>query len=360
VVAPAGAGAGGGPVLAAAPPEPRAAVPRARERYLRVVTIGGPDVATASAGDGRAGAEPGRRCAVVLNATARSARGEATAERVRSALERAGLRPTVLRARGADVPEVARRAAADPDFTAVIAAGGDGTVSAVAGALAGTEKALAVLPMGTLNHFAKDLGVPEDLDAAARTIAAAAPRAIDVAEVNGRVFVNNSSIGVYPRAVRQRERLRARLGRLASKWLAMAWAMLQVLVRLRPLAVRIRWDGGGAARRTPVVFVGNNRYDTALLATQRRAALDGGRLGVYVARERTAAGLARLALRALRHHLDDRDLDALDVTSLTLESRRHRLPVSVDGEVVTLRTPIRYRIRPGALRVLAPPPGPAT
>ncbi len=297
----------------------------------------------------------------MLNAAAGSAGNDRTAERVRIALEKAGLEPTVLRATGAEIAEVARHAAADPRFPLVVAAGGDGTVSAVAGAVAGTDRALAVLPMGTLNHVAKDLGVPADLDAAARAIASAAPRAVDVAEVNGRVFVNNSSIGVYPRAVRRRERLRARLGRLVSKWLAMAWAMLQVLVRLRPLAVRIGWEGGAAARRTPVVFVGNNRYDTALLATQRRAALDGGRLGVYVARERTRAGLVRLAVRALRRHLDDRDLDALDVTSLTLDSRRRRrLAVSVDGEVVTLRTPIRYRIRPGALRVLAPPPAAAT
>jgi diacylglycerol kinase family enzyme len=330
-------------------------VPCARERYLRVVTDVRVDVES-FAGEREAGRAPALRCAVILNAAAGGARGDDTADRVRAALEKAGMSPTVLRARGAEISDVARRAASDPAFSAVVAAGGDGTVSAVAGALAGTDKALAVLPMGTLNHFAKDLGVPLALDAAARAIASGVPRAIDVAEANGRVFVNNSSLGLYPRAVRERERLRARLGRLASKWLAMSWAMLLVLVRLRPLTVRIRWGGGGGSRRrTPFVFVGNNRYDAALLATQWRAALDRGLLGVYVARERTRVGLLRLALRALLRRLHDRDLDALDVPSLTIESHRRRLLVSVDGEVVPLATPIRYRIRPGALRVLAPP-----
>jgi diacylglycerol kinase family enzyme len=231
-------------------------------------------------------------------------------------------------------------------------------VSAVAGALAGAEKPLAILPLGTLNHFARDLAVPADLEAAAGVIAAAAPRRVDVGEVNGRVFVNNSSVGVYPRVVRERERLRRRVGAGLGKWLAMAWASGAVLLRLRPLSVRIRWPGGELPRRTTFVFVGNNRYDTAVVASQRREALDRGVLGVYVGRERTRLGLVRLGLRAIVRRVDGGDLDALEVTGLTLESRRPSMWVALDGEVVRLRPPIRYRILPGALRVLAPPAAP--
>ncbi len=297
---------------------------------------------------------PGRRVVVVLNATAGGAGGEGVAEQVRAAFAAVGAEAQV-RASGGGLAAIARAAAEDREVDAVVAAGGDGTVSAVAGALAGTDVPLGVLPLGTLNHFAKDLGIPAELEGAARVVASGTPRRVDVAEVNGRVFVNNSSIGVYPHAVRERERARRRLGKWIGKGLAMAWAAVRVLVRLRPLSVRIRWEGGAGPRRTPFVFVGNNRYDTALVATQRREALDRGTLGVYVATAPTRLGLLRLAARALVDRVDPgRDVEALEVPSLTIESHRRRLAVAVDGEVIALRPPIRYRVRPGALQVLAP------
>jgi diacylglycerol kinase family enzyme len=331
------------------------AAPPAREHYL-------PRVGLSDATPSIPRIAPARRWAVVLNASAGGAGDAEVAGRVRDALAAAGVEATVWTTRGADAATLARRAADDPAFDAIVAAGGDGTVSAVAGVLAGTGRPLAVLPLGTLNHFAKDLGVPADLDAAARALAAAAPRSVDVGEVNGRVFVNNSSIGVYPRVVRERERLRKRLGRSVGKWLAMAWALVLVLLRLRPLSVRIRWGRGGepteggVARRTTFVFVGNNRYDTVLLANQRRAALDRGVLGVYVGREQTRLAMLRLGVRSLLRRVDARDLEALEVCSLALHSRRRSLAVAVDGEVARLTPPIRYRVRPGALQVLAPAP----
>jgi len=158
--------------------------------------------------------------------------------------------------------------------------------------------------------------------------------------VNGRVFVNNSSVGFYPHAVRARDHLRGRLG----KWPAMAWAVLRVLLRFPRLALRLRWDGGVAPRRTPFVFVGNNRYDTALLATQRRPSLSGGVLGVYVSRRQGRAGLLWLAARALVGRLDaERDLEALDVPRLTLESRRRRLQVSAATSLIGNRTSTSQR-----------------
>jgi diacylglycerol kinase family enzyme len=105
---------------------------------------------------------------------------------------------------GKSLREAAARAVADPTCAVVVAGGGDGTVNAVAGVLAGTEKPLGVLPLGTLNHFAKDLGIPHEVERAVQLLGTGAPRRVDVAEVNGRVFVNNSSIGVYPLAVRER------------------------------------------------------------------------------------------------------------------------------------------------------------
>jgi diacylglycerol kinase family enzyme len=300
--------------------------------------------------------QPVERMRVVVNEKAGAGAGSDATERVRAALAAANLRATLWPAHGREIVDAARRAVADPTCDVIVAAGGDGTVSAVAGVVAGTGKVLGVLPAGTLNHFAKDLGIPPRIEEAAAALAGARVRPIDVGEVNGIVFVNNSSVGIYPRVVRERERLLARLGR--GKWLATAWAAAAVVSRLQPLSLRIRWEGGAAAARTTFAFVGNNRYDTALLATQRRAALDAGVLGVFIGRERSRLGLLRLGARAALAHLDERDLDALEVREVTLESHRRTLWVALDGEVRRLRPPIRYRIRPGALRVLAPPPQP--
>jgi diacylglycerol kinase family enzyme len=311
---------------------------------------GSVDLATGGASTGA----PVERAGVVLNVKSGSGKRSDDIERVRAALAAANIRATLWPAHGREIVAVARRAVADS--ACVIAAGGDGTVSAVAGVVAGTGKVLGVLPAGTLNHFAKDLGIPPRIEDAAAALARARVRRIDVGEVNGIVFVNNSSVGIYPRVVRGRERLLARFGR--GKWLATAWAVAAVASRLHPLSIRLRWEGGAAEERTTFVFVGNNRYDTALLATQRRQALDAGVLGVFVGRERTPFGLLRLGARAALGRLDERDLETLDVREVTLESHRGTLWVALDGEVRRLRPPIRYRVRPGALQVLAPAPQP--
>jgi len=294
---------------------------------------------------------PGQRFTVVLNATS-GAKDDEVAGRVRAALAAAGISATIRVGHGSEVARLARHAVDDPACDVVIAAGGDGTVSAVAGAVAGTEKLLAVLPTGTLNHFAKDLGMPAELDDAAAAIASARVHRIDVAEVNGIPFVNNSSVGIYPRIVLERERLRRRFGH--GKWLATAWGLVAVVLRLRPLSLRFRWPGGTAVRRTTFAFIGNNEYDTALLETQRRKALDGGVLGVFVGTERTRRALLRLAVRAALRRIDARDVEALEVREITLESHRGTLWVAVDGEVRRLRPPLHYRIRPCSLLMLAP------
>src|SRR5207249_4336821 len=115
-----------------------------------------------------------------------------------------GLTPEFLVAnRGSDVPKLARQAA-NRDYRIVVAGGGDGTMNAVASAIFGTDKTMGVLPMGTLNHFARDLGIPLALDRAIAVIAEGESAQIDVAEVNGNIFINNSSIGLYSALVRYR------------------------------------------------------------------------------------------------------------------------------------------------------------
>jgi diacylglycerol kinase family enzyme len=275
--------------------------------------------------------------------------GGQDADQVLGALRAAGVDAELRDVPGSALSDAAAAAAREAD--AVIAAGGDGTVSAVAHALAGTGTPMGILPLGTLNHFARDLGVPLELGAAARVIAAAAVQRVDVGEVNGRRFVNNSSVGFYPRVVRRRARLRAILG----KWLAMAWGALAVLWRLPRLRLHLRTEDGAAPVVTPFLFVGNNRYTPGLRPERRREALDRGALHLYVAHGAGRWDLVRVALRFLLGRGRDTDLSELSARAVHVESRRSELDVAADGEVLRLRPPLRYRIHPGALAVLAPP-----
>ena len=237
----------------------------------------------------------------------------------------------------------------------MVGGGGDGTISAVAAALVGTDTALGVLPLGTLNHFAKDLAIPLDLDGAARVIASGHRVAVDVGDVNGRVFVNNSSLGLYPDMVRDRERQRQRLGR--GKWAALAWASITMLRRYPFLDAAMSIHGHSHGRRTAFVFIGNNEYVMEGFDIGSRPRLNGGTLSVYVTHRCGRAGLFLLALRALVGRMRQaRDLDALTCHTVTIESRHRRLRVANDGEVVVMETPLRYRVRPGALTVLAAVP----
>lgn len=239
------------------------------------------------------------------------------------------------------------------EMDAIVIGGGDGTVGAVAGLLAETDVALGVLPLGTLNHFARDAGIPADIEAAVSVIADGHIRHVDVAEVNGRVFVNNSSVGLYPLMVRDRERQQEHLGR--GKWPAMARAAGRAVWRLSKWRLRISADGETARLETPILFVGNNRYETGLFGLGTRASLDEGKLYLYAIKAGSRFGLAKAMLRALVGRLDQaRDFVIVSGCEARIDSPRARLQVAADGEAVVLETPLRYRTRPKALKLIAP------
>jgi diacylglycerol kinase family enzyme len=236
---------------------------------------------------------------------------------------------------------------------AVVVGGGDGSVNTVAGVLAGTGIPLGVLPLGTLNHFAKDLGIPTALAGAVAVIGQANVRAVDAAEVNGRLFVNNSSIGIYPFMVVDRERRRRREG--LGKWMATFYAALRSLAFFPLHRLAICGAGWTEPCRTPIVFVGNNEYALAPPAFGTRARVDRGELWLCVARPQSRLALLWLGLKsALGFLRQSRDLRTFTIGSAEIRSRRKRLMVAVDGEVGILRAPLRYSTRPGALRVFAP------
>src|SRR5688500_638110 len=154
---------------------------------------------------------------------------------------------------GPEVTELARAAARGP-YKVIVAAGGDGTVNSVAAAVVESGKVLGVLPLGTLNHFARDLKIPSDPHAAAQTIIAGYTTAVDVGEVNNRIFLNNSSLGLYPTIVRQRQK-HERLG--YRKWPAFVWATIQAFRRYPLLNIQLIVDDKSLNRTTPFLFVGN-------------------------------------------------------------------------------------------------------
>jgi YegS/Rv2252/BmrU family lipid kinase len=292
------------------------------------------------------------RTEVIVNASSGAGVREEARQRLAAAFEAAGTDVRIsMAADGTDLATLARSAARGQS-ECVVAGGGDGTLNSVAAAIIGSGKTLGVLPFGTMNHFAKDLGIPLDLEGAVATIAAGHAVSVDVGEVNGRIFLNNSSLGLYPRIIRERER-RQRLG--WGKWPAYLWAALAVLGRYPFLEIRLRAKGADLTDRTPFVFVGNNEYQMEGLTIGSRARLDRGELSVYATSHTGRLGLIRLALRALLGGLrQDRDLVAFATTSLFVGTRHKRVRVALDGEVTVMEPPLHYGVRPGALRVLAP------
>jgi YegS/Rv2252/BmrU family lipid kinase len=280
------------------------------------------------------------------------ARGEQEAEQIRDTLAQAGVAARVELLPGGGIGREAERAVADK-AELLIVGGGDGSISAAAAVLAGTDTKLGILPLGTRNHFARDLGIPLDLAGAARLIADGTTRPIDVAEVNGRTFVNNSAIGLYPLMVIDRDQQRRRLGR--SKRLAMLDAGVRTLARFGHYRLTLTVNERKARIETPLLFVGNNDYRLDLAAAGQRDSLEDGRLSVFVMRKNSRRGFIAASVRALFNRTRPDDMVRLDdVERLTVDSRRSHLVISVDGEVVRETPPLTYRIRKGALQVIAP------
>jgi diacylglycerol kinase family enzyme len=248
----------------------------------------------------------------------------------------------------------AGRGGAPSGFDRVVIGGGDGSIRTAASVLAGSDIPLGILPLGTMNHFARDLGLPLDLEGMVRLIASGRARLVDVGEVNGRVFLNNSSLGIYPDLVAERDRYRCRR---SARWVAAALALCRVLWRLPRPRVRVLAPGWEAVRRTTCLFIANNMYQLDAFASAKRVRLDTGKLCLYMANREGRLALLVLAIRGLLGRLEpDRDFTRESLESVAISARRHRVRVALDGESLVFHPPLHYRIRPRALRVIAPEP----
>lgn len=240
---------------------------------------------------------------------------------------------------------------AKPSAT-IVAAGGDGTVSFVASMLHGAKAKMGVIPSGTLNHFAKDLGLPLDIKRSVAVIIKGSVRHVDAGMVNKKVFVNNSSIGLYPRSLRAREQYDGQIG----KWPAAILGAIKVLARPRRYQVTLAIDGKSITRRTPFVFIGNNDYHVNKAPFSRRQEMDAGKLSVYIIKAKNAFGVFRMFAHALfTKKRRTAEFEIYHVSAFTIATKRHRkLHVAYDGEVATLKTPLAYKSLPKSLRVIAP------
>lgn len=294
-----------------------------------------------------------RGAAFIINAQAGRGGGEALLQAHRPALDAVAKGgPVLFVSSGEDITRAVGEAL-HAGYSTIVAGGGDGTLNAVASRLVGSDTRLGVLPMGTLNHFAKDLGIPLELPQALQTLATGVEMNVDVGEVNGHHFLNNSSIGLYPDIVRDRERQQQRLGR--GKWAAFVWAMCGAIRRFPFLDVRLILDGTERAHRTPFVFVGNNTYQMTGFQIGSRECLTDGKLSIYVTERPTRLRLFILGLRALGARLrQTEDFKVMTALSLSIATRHRNLRVATDGEVRRLDTPLNYKVHAGALKVIVP------
>lgn len=236
----------------------------------------------------------------------------------------------------------------------LIVGGGDGTVRCAAAALVGTPTILGVLPLGTVNRLARDLTIPLDIDEASEALARGRAMTIDVAEVNGRLFLCNAILGPTTRFSTERQKLRGRpaLERLRGY----VKAVREVLGRRRRTSISID-DGTGTLHiRVLSLVVTNNAYSDEVCLTLRRPDLDAGSLAVYAARHSSGWGVAAAGIRAALGRLGgDPNVLQLQAQHLTIDiSKRTSIAVSIDGEVEQLQTPLAFKIHPKALSVLAP------
>ena len=302
----------------------------------------------------------GRRAVVLINAqsgTVRSMGVEAVRQLLETELAKWPQKTEFRIVNGADIEEAVKGLIADGDVSSVIAGGGDGTITSIAGQLAGKNIALGILPLGTMNLMAKSLEIGPDLTQALAQLGNAEQRMIDVGRVDGRVFLHHLSLGIQPRMVRVREKL-GYSSRL-TKMLAGARAMLSVILKPQSLRLKAEIDGRPVELKAPALVISNNRYENSVW--MKHSGLDEGLLGLYAVKPMSKFAFMKLALDMLRGRWRD-NLNVIEDTAqhVRLEKRRrfggksNAILATLDGEVALLNSPIDVRIDPQALRVLTP------
>lgn len=271
---------------------------------------------------------------------------------LRDAFSRCGIEADFfLSHEGTDTKEVTRNAISK-GAQIVVAAGGDGTINAVATETLDSDAVLGIIPFGTFNHLSKDLGIPQDLESAVRLFETGSEKQIDVAEVNGQIFLNNSSIGIYSKIVVTRQQ-HEQFG--YSKSFALLLSLLSLIRRYSFIEVQIEIEGQRKSFRSPLVVIGNNRYEVEGLNFGSRARLDEGTLSIFVVRHAGVKTLATLVIHAFKKTLRQHDLfEEYFSKTVTVRTKKSVVKIGIDGEVISITSPLEYKLKPRALRVITP------
>ena len=235
----------------------------------------------------------------------------------------------------------------------VVAAGGDGTLNAVASKLMGTDIPMGSLPLGTFNYVARVLNIPLDLLDAAKTISEGQPRSVHVAQLNQHIYLNNASLGLYPLFIQKREQFNKHFGRFPLHAYTSA---LDVLIRDRKeLKLEVEVDGQRYPVKTPLIFFGNNQLQLAEMKLRIAEAAEAGKVAGVVVAKSDKRTLFKTLWQLIKGNLDQAsDVYSFAADEVIVHSKRNKLTVAVDGEIVTMTPPLKITVRKHALNIMVP------
>jgi len=292
-------------------------------------------------------------CVILNERSGDHAEGDRRA-RISALLDEAGIASKIAVPDGEeDLVVFARKALERSGAEMLVAAGGDGTIAAVAAASHDAGVPMGVIPQGTFNYFARGLDIPEDMDGAVEVLATGQLHDMPLGEVNGEVFLNNTSLGVYPLILQRRESIYNRWGRSR---LAAYWSVLLALTGFRrPLKLRLTLDGREVKLRTPLAFVAKSAYQLERFNLDGADAIRDGHFALFTAKGERSIDLVRTALKLAGGSAQNgSDFDLQIARDITIETGHKRTLVARDGEKAMMKTPIRVRLRDAPLRVMVP------
>lgn len=297
-------------------------------------------------------AEANPRICVVLNGGSGKRDGSAS-ETIRDSMTDCGF-DFELRVigQGPDIAPAAKRALED-GFDIIVAAGGDGTIAAVASAMQGSSTILGIIPLGTFNYFARSLDIPTEIPKAVRLLAEGVRRPVRIAKINDRMFLNNASLGAYPAILKTREDTYRRWGRSR---VAAYWSVLVTLMRLRrPLHLKITVDDHTVQRRTPLAFAVNNSFQLEQIGLEGHEKIAVGQIALFIAPDSGRSGMLRNALSLAMGKAQKKvNFDLLSGRAIRIEAGDKARDVACDGERSRMRPPFDLRVIEGALSVIVP------
>jgi diacylglycerol kinase family enzyme len=294
--------------------------------------------------------------AVLLNIHAGNQDNETLRDTIARRLAQAGMKPQFVGVNGDcdNKCEKTVKAMAAEDGL-VIAAGGDGTINHAASLCHKYKVKLGVVPLGTFNYFARELGIPTDVEQAVDIALNGELKKVAVGFAQGQLFLNNCSFGLYTRIIRNREKDKARFGRLK---LVAAWSAVGTLLKgQKRFAIRLTVGEHTETRHTNLVFVGNNTLQLENLGMDVAECTQNDQLAVVILRPMNRWEVSWILLRgALKSLHNESRLESFCIDRFTVTSRRKRIEVAMDGELVQCTMPLEFRIEKDALHVMAPLP----